>query len=197
MTIKTIRTPSAVPISVTQNGDVFVWKDDTFTGDPELVGDICVGTVSGRFGYRTAADIPPEVLTEAWWSEIDSAAGPDGLAFVQEVIQFQQRIAKSPLNRMWRIHAFRTSDRLQTIRVGFQVRAYDKDNDAWRTIGELANLHGAAIEIVDQFFHPQGADPAFPMTVVKVWWERSRVPQLDTPPLVLLWEEFGPHKYAV
>jgi len=199
MSLREIRTPCARTVTVADNGDVFIWNGDAFSGDPIMVGDFAVGDVANRFGYRSSADIPPEVITEAWWSELRGALAEDECAFVRRVIDRQQtfvpaanRIAE---RRMWKIYGARNSQRLHSIRLAMRIGAYNKDAEVWRRILRARDIHGAIVEVEEQFFAGD-QDPFFPVTMVELWWEISRHPALNDEVLVGLWDELNESKYA-
>lgn len=190
MSVKEIRSPAARPLSVSPSGDVFVWVDDSFTGIPMMIGDFAVNDIIHRFGYRTSADLPPEVIQDAWWEELRSRLNKDEYRFVAHVTGDQRAIT----DHKWRVYAFRTSNRLFTERVAFRLGANDKDHDAWRRIKQLAESRGATVEVGGNFFH--GDDPAFPVTIVELWWEHGQHPPINDRQLEEFWQEFGANRYG-
>lgn len=196
MSLRAIRSPLAKSISVSEIGDVRLWPDDTFSGEPEILGDFSIGDVSNSFGYRTAADIPPEVIHEAWWAELRGQLLPDEYWFVRHVIEKQQLHTQRGISP-FRLYGLRTSHRTQSVRLAMRVGAYDKDVDAWRRLHGGAWNSIAVVEIVDQFF--DGNDPGFPITILEFWWDISCLADLNPPAqkeLLGLHEEFKDTKYA-
>lgn len=195
MSLKTVRSPRARSITVTESGDVLLWNDDSFSGDPEMLGDFSVGDVAHRFGYRSVADLPPESITEAWWAQIQERLSMDEFRFVETVVKKQQFLGGMD-REMWKIYGLRTSDRLYTVRLAVTVGAFDKDFGAWELIKKTADDQGATVEIVDQFFSP--GDPSFPVTVVELWWEcvPGYHPARQNQQVIDLWAEFKESKYA-